>query len=366
MSPALSHSSLTSLLDAYSPDHHSSLSPRRVINNLESLGRLTAAGARSPFSSSIYDVDTMETADAMDDARENQDREDARQWEEEPSSTSEGDVVSHASDISEDEGTQLAPRRQTRAIPITRGRSHSDTTSADSANNDFSPVQSRAFPLGPSSGSPPSWSRRRRRREHRRSSVSPGPASVEERRRARAALAASAEDGGAKSFLELIDGSKNFMQSNSHTRGRDRGGSSSGTAYNSPNDFRHTYDTTTSLPAPPPSWTPEGPLSPTSSFPSSDPVLASSVPTIDLSSGGEMDDELSPSRRASRKGVSSSKPQDSEGTPVNPGWFSWFGRSIEIKVWHLVGLAGILIGVGVGLSAAYVPTYMLRRFTQNR
>lgn len=351
MSPALSHTSLTSLLGAYSPVAGSS-SPRRTINNLESLARLpslspspaTAPGRHSPFSFAMCDpflVDESEAAD--EDAREFQAREDARQWEEDPFSTSEGDLVEHAYDLSDDERTQLAPRRPI-AIPHSHSRSRARSNS-DSASY-FSPIQSRSIPLGPASNSPPTWSRRYRRRNQRRASISPGPASLEERRRARAA-GGIADAGG--SFMDL-----------SPARAR---GSSSATAYNSVGSSGFHLPpapaTTTLPPRTSDVWTPEGPLSPTSSFPSSDPVLASSIPTIDLSSDAEMDDG-SPSRRAAASRRRQLGPDGESDDKAAAGWFGWWGRSIELKVWHLVGLAGLILGVGVGLGAACVQVLRFR------
>ncbi|KAL8292820.1 hypothetical protein RQP46_000514 [Phenoliferia psychrophenolica] len=350
MSPALSHSSLTSLLGAYSPLPGSS-SPRRgptVINNISAATTTAAFDAyarnpHSPFAFALADAFSYDEAAADDDAREFQAEEDARQWEEDPSSTSEeGSMVSPpGSDtfLSDDEGTQLAPRRLSRAIPIvpSRGRSTSDdaTGSVAAAPSSASPAaQSKSLPLGPSSAtSPPSWSRRLRRRAQRRSSVSPGPASLEERRRARAEL--DRAGAGPQSFLELVDSSRTF--------GSGGGGSSGGTAYGGQHQSHHD----TPAAAIPPSWTPEGAVSPSSSFPSSDPVLASSIPTIDLSSGAEMDDPIESSRKKKRAAA-----EGAPGAASGGGWLGWWGRSIELKVWHLVGLAGILIGVGVGLGAA--------------
>lgn len=121
-----------------------------------------------------------------------------------------------SSPSSDDEGTQLAPRNQassgnvgastgrSRAIPITatdsrkttRGRSLSDSLPEPPA---FSPIQSRPLTLGPSSASPPVWSRRRRHhRGARRSSNSPGPspATLDERRQARNRGTTDAEESG--------------------------------------------------------------------------------------------------------------------------------------------------------------------------
>lgn len=359
MSPALSHSSLSSLFGTHSPITGSS-SPQR--NTLDAFARPPGAPARSTFKFSLFESLAVEEAQAEAEALEYQAREDARQWEEaeEPSSTSEAEVIEHSSDgeVSDDEGTQLAPRPRRlsgapRAIPIpstrVRERSNSESQAATSSAA-FSPLQSRALPLGPSTASPPTWSRRRRRKNPPQSSPSPGPATPEERRRARGE---TSDRSGPQTFLDLVDSSHALDVSPALSRGRG-GGSSSGTAYNSAAGSALRNPPPTDAPQFSQPWTPEDPLSPTSSFPSSEPVLASSVPTIDLSSGAEMDD--SPTRRRTGKAGAAGKSASPDGGDAKPsgGWFGWWGRSIELKVWHLAGIAGILLSLGVGLGAACV------------
>lgn len=96
----------------------------------------------------------------------------------------------------------------------------------------------------------------------------------------------------------------------------------------------------------------------------SDPALASeSIPTLEsLSSGAEGDISPSPtgSRDQSVSGTSKHSGPTKAGSPggdTKPsdkprkegGWFSWIrglGGTVELKVWHLVGICGVLIGAG--------------------
>lgn len=89
--------------------------------------------------------------------------------------------------------------------------------------------------------------------------------------------------------------------------------------------------------------------SPSSSFPSSDPFLPSSVPTLELSSGP---DELSsPSGRKKPKARRGEEKSAKDDGAHATGWFNWFSRKVELRMWHLVGLCGLLVGVGVGIGA---------------
>ncbi|KAM0752916.1 hypothetical protein T439DRAFT_323528 [Meredithblackwellia eburnea MCA 4105] len=384
-SPAVSHTSLTALLGAYSPLVTSGASsPARRIDTFARIPTATSIGVTganrpSPFAFALTESLEAEEEEAELSAREHQAREDARQWEEDEEPSSTGEEV-EVVELSDDEGTQLATgTNASRRIAIphsgrTRERSHSDSQ----ATPGFSPVQSRGpLAFGPSSGSPPTWSRRRTRRRgggsgsnNRRSStsVSPGPASLEERRRARAEAAQT------EVFRELADAAKTFIDlSPSRTLA---GSTSSGAtaAYNSVSGSALAQrgggfgagqtspvatfpgasngDTMPANAAVP--WTPEDGLSRASSFPSSDPALASSVPTLDLSSGAEFDESSPTQAAAARKKKREGLPEDeSESAKPTPSrWFGWFGQSVELKVWHLVGLAGVLLGVGVGLGVA--------------
>jgi hypothetical protein len=198
LSPAMSQSSLTSLVAPSFYPPAGSASPRRIPSAVNAFDRPTRP---SPFAfaplESFEDEEEMET-------RDGQDSEDRRQWEEDQS-LSEDDFYAEDEAISDDEGTQLGPRTQyqrIRAIPIpstsksTRARARSQSDSLPNPSTSFSPIQSRPFALGPSSASPPAWSRRRPRRGQRRSSMSPVPASLEERSRARARGTTDVKDEG--------------------------------------------------------------------------------------------------------------------------------------------------------------------------
>ncbi|GAA5898281.1 hypothetical protein JCM5296_001332, partial [Sporobolomyces johnsonii] len=90
-----------------------------------------------------------------------------------------------------------------------------------------------------------------------------------------------------------------------------------------------------------------------------------SVPTLGgLSSGAEGDRSRSPAsqeggKKTGGKGKKRLGGEKAGGTRDGPdekkerrGLFAWLGigRTIELKVWHLVGLCGLLIGVGWGAS----------------
>lgn len=108
----------------------------------------------------------------------------------------------------------------------------------------------------------------------------------------------------------------------------------------------------------------------------SDPALASeSVPTLEsLSSGAEGESspllgleasEVSKRTKETRQDQQRSESHSSERAadpaankekkPKKKGWFSWFrGGTIELKVWHLVGICGVLIGAGWAAGYATV------------
>lgn len=191
LSPAMSHTSLSSMMN---PGFRSPLGVGAVSPGRASLER--NAPRTSPFAFSL--------SVPINHVDHRQEEEEAQQWEEAEQELSEEAIEFYSS--GSDEGTQLGPRPSTtrnstaRAIPIPpstggshiRGRSQSD--SLPNPSTSFSPLQSRPLALGPSSASPPVWSRRRRRRGQRRSSLSPAPATPEERFRARARGTTDAED----------------------------------------------------------------------------------------------------------------------------------------------------------------------------
>ncbi|BGP24002.1 hypothetical protein Rt10032_c05g2289 [Rhodotorula toruloides] len=303
---------------------------------------------------------------------------------------------SFSSAPSSGDATSFAPTRftGTRAIPISRARdfSRSYSDSLPASSSDYSPLQP-SQPLGvPTSDSPSVWSRRRtsagtgvmrRRGRGRGGSTSPGPASVEERRRARAAAAAGSA-GASASLAELKEGGESAeSEEGAVTEGegkmveRDEAfhdlletarffsdlspRASRGTSYFSQPSSYDSANTT--LPARPlatsAAWS-SNPLfqslsattTPPLSSGEDDPALASeSVPTLEgLSSEG---DEHSPAPT----GVPE---QDEKGRPVKPegakgegqrsrGFFPWLrklGSTVEVKVWHLVGICGVLLGAG--------------------
>ncbi|GJN89580.1 hypothetical protein Rhopal_002567-T1 [Rhodotorula paludigena] len=261
----------------------------------------------------------------------------------------------------------------------------------------FSPLQP-SRPLGsaaaglPSSNSPPHYSRSRRgaaalpasalrsrrgggggggRGRGGSTSPGPGPASVEERRRARAEAALRAAGTGMgrswapgegaperrdNAFQELVDAARFFSDLSPRASLRPL-------PQTSPTRTREPTRPSSSWPLPsfarPP--TVAGSSSSTPPFYSDeDPALASeSVPTLEgLSSGAE--GEQSPLPASDDKGDKSAKAGlggagDGKGEePRRQGWFSWLkglGATVEIKVWHLVGICGVLIGVGIGASA---------------
>lgn len=96
----------------------------------------------------------------------------------------------------------------------------------------------------------------------------------------------------------------------------------------------------------------------------SDPALASeSIPTLEsLSSGaeGEESPSLQPGGErpdghklskedAAKRSRQGAETPDQGKRPRRQGWFSWvrgLGGTVELKVWHLVGICGVLIGAG--------------------
>ncbi|KAG0658154.1 hypothetical protein C6P46_006030 [Rhodotorula mucilaginosa] len=297
-----------------------------------------------------------------------------------------------------------------RAIPIgSSRRSLSDSVPSGSAaasgsSARFSPLQSRPVGGQPSTESPAStWNRSRRgasglgagsrrRGRGRGGSASPGPASVEERRRARAA-AASAAGLAYATGSEWAGSGVRFSEGEGSSAERDEAfhdllstarffSDLSPRASRAPfSSLPSSYDSgRTTLPPASSStsaWAASalplssaGPRSPSSSddgaADESDPALASeSVPTLEsLSSGaeGERSPLLGTGTDASKRTKESRQEQRSESLSseraVDPtankekkakkkGWFSWIrGGTVELKVWHLVGICGVLIGAG--------------------
>ncbi|GAA6004974.1 hypothetical protein JCM11491_002295 [Sporobolomyces phaffii] len=331
--------------------------------------------------------------------------------------TPQDDVLTTSSEDEEDDDdnqTELSPytasgATASRAIPIPSRRQAA--TSRDDAF--FSPLQP-SRPLGaassalyPSSDSPPVYSRRRGARRGRgttrgrghgasgfggESSLSPGPgpASLEERRRAKMLAAqqhgasqGKGERGGTQTdiedetvqpdeaFAELLSAARFFSDLSpraSHTRSL-------------PNSFDSSR-TTRATARPPqlaygPTSTPLPYRDGDEGEEEEDPALASeSVPTLGgLSSGAEgsrspASQDASPLEQPVRKGKNPGPlPRGEEGKGLGDGrkekrrgWFEWLGigKTVELKVWHLVGLCGVLVGVGWGASTlirAYVLSH---------
>ncbi|GAA5865926.1 hypothetical protein JCM3774_005524 [Rhodotorula dairenensis] len=297
-----------------------------------------------------------------------------------------------------------------RAIPIgTSRRSLSDSVPSGSAPR-FSPLQSRPVGQPTSDSPSSTWNRSRRgaggagghgaggsrrRGRGRGGSASPGPATVEERRRARAAAASAAglaystgpdwagsgvrysEGEGSSAerdedFHDLISTARFF--SDLSPRASRGPFSSLPSSYDSGRTTLPPTSSSTSAWASSAVPFSAGPRSASSSDEGvedeSDPALASeSVPTLEsLSSGAEgsrsprLELQLEGSGPAAAKDTrpaqrseshSSERSQDSSAKKASQepkkGWFSWIrglGCTVELKVWHLVGICGVLIGAG--------------------
>ncbi|BGP15457.1 hypothetical protein JCM10213v2_003425 [Rhodosporidiobolus nylandii] len=370
--PSLSHTSLSSLFSssfqpASAPSTSSTSAPLRPPP--------PQRARTSLFASSLHD--SLDEEEDYDDAAA-------------PSSAGEEVFLASSSSCDED-GTQLGLSGRPGAIPITLTsssravhQSYSDSTSAlfpaggESTSSGYSPlIASR--PLGaPSSDSPPAYSRRRgtaRRRGRGRgasNSPGPGPASVEERRRARAAASAArgretepemqeGREGRVErdeAFAELLSAARFFSElsprssrtlPHSLSTVRAPGHASPRPSIPQPL-FASTQSAATPWPATADATDEEG----ATGGEESDPALASeSVPTIEgLSSGPDSSKgERSPSPSAGEK----EKEEEAEkktNEPKKGGFFGWLrglaGAVVELKVWHLVGIAGVLVGVGLG------------------
>ncbi|BGP47384.1 hypothetical protein JCM10450v2_003236 [Rhodotorula kratochvilovae] len=378
--PSMSHASLASLFQPTASSSSSAASAGASASTSSFSSRQPAANRASPFATAL-----IEPLEEDDDASPGAGGSAASYLPEDV-------FTSSSSSSGEDEHTQLAPTNRSRAIPIisepassrSHTRAYSDSRAAADATAEdpyaaagFSPLmQSR--PLG-APGSSPQFSRSsrrgaapRRRGRGRGGSASPGPASVEERRRARAqagyadagagvgAIASEGEGEGVErdeAFQELVDAARFFSDLSPRSALRAPPASL-------PSSYETARPRTTSS-----SWAPRSAESATSTPPlysdEDDPALASeSVPTIEgLSSGPEGDgdgvDERAPLPGALplEKGAAAGE-KGAAGTPgggeERQGWFSWLrglGRTVEIKVWHLVGICGLLIGVGIGASS---------------
>ncbi|GAA5835159.1 hypothetical protein JCM5353_003572 [Sporobolomyces roseus] len=303
------------------------------------------------------------------------------------------DIPTVSSSSEDDDPTELSlyPNSTSRAIPIPRTL----RTNSSDFFQPSRPLGSASISAGvyQSSDSPPVYSRRRGARRGRGSargrgieagdnggggnslSPQPGPASLEERRRARMEAARSGwtmgERGGTtdvedetvqpdEAFAELLSAARFFS---------DLSPRASHTTRSLPNSFDSSR---TSRPQPPtqPYFSPS-PVTFTS-LPSlarrasteageeeeeEDPALASeSVPTLGgLSSGSAEDGSQSPVEKASP--VREDEKEEKKEKKRKKGWLEWLGiglspekKTVELGVWHFVGICGVLIGVGWSAS----------------
>lgn len=373
MSPAVSSVTLSALVNPHQPIP-GSISPHR--SSYESSRQVHARPRPPPRSFTAVASATFFFEDDEDEFEAQQafTQEETSQWEDavHKSSTSETDDGA-AVDVSDDEGTQLGPRglaaggHPSQAMDMSafsrtaRERERSLSDSLSSRPSIYSPIQSRSMGTSlPTASS--SWGRRSTRRP-RRPSVSPGPASLEERRRARAGrtgrvaqqVASLTDDDNEAfelehTFFELVDAASMFMSmSPRHASGSVVGGTISssatarlGVASPRPSGMTSPRPLTQSRSI----WTPEATASP-ASVPSSDPFLASSVPTLDLSSG--TDEARSPATKGEMTGKpAASGDRSGQGkADTGGGGGGWFGWLADLKLWHLVSIAGILVGVGL-------------------
>ncbi|SCV70825.1 BQ2448_3587 [Microbotryum intermedium] len=391
LSPAISHASLTSLAFQPSTTPNEALSsPRRSFINAAGVASVFPNQPRpSPFAFSLSDAfgevdedeDDHDLASSIDSMRA-QDSKNNIAGRKAGRYQSPGGETIEFSSASSDEGTELAPRTAARtragdasASPnATRGRDLDPRTERahDSTRGrwvpsvpitvtdpDFSPIRSRPLQLGPAPGSPPAPSNRGRRRGNRRDSASPLPASVEERRQARAARGSTdVREGSARAdgkFRESARGTRSPRPQVVSTRQPGVGpGSVRGLGLGTSQTFGCTPDRrpTPLTSAVMDNWDAETTQdSISSSLAVSEPFLPSSVPTLDLSSSAED----SPCRRAADSGKESSSTRsggsrERQMKQQSRSWYGFFKRSIELKVWQVVGLCGLLLGVGVGVA----------------
>ena len=323
----MSHTSLTALLSPSLASPRPALTPARPSTPLRTVDNLTTAtrdrSRISPFAH-VLEESVQEGGEKV---------EDTEAWEEAGDGKSESeDPVMEFSDESDsdEEGTQLAQVGVTRSIPIPSSASHRtriQSTSLPSESTFSSPPQPRlttmSSVLPSSSTGSPSWSRRRpqRRRGQRRASLSPGPATLEERRRARAVVVTDTEEESVepdKVFAELVVAAKEFMIMSPRLSSGLLGAKKEVPAEEREESMLGVREWAT-------------PLSP----------LASSVPTIDLSSSGADLDDLSHPNSTTQRPLSSGKSLTNED-----GWLNWFRRSFTMRIWHATAIASLCIGIG--------------------
>ncbi|GAA5987431.1 hypothetical protein JCM11641_002288 [Rhodosporidiobolus odoratus] len=355
--PSLSHASLASLFSS-SPFQTASSS-----SSSSSAASFRAPGSRPTAFASALQEPLVDDEDE-DDEEEEADFADARNFPAQTQTQSRHEDVflaSSSSDSDSDGATQLGVHRPG-AIPITRSPYQSSRASS------FSPLQP-SRPLGASvSESPPSSYRRRgsglgwRRGRGRGGSASPGPgpASLEERRRARAEAAAGPEEA----YSDLLSAAEFFTSLSPRSTSRSLPGSF-------PSNFSSALTASLAPLAQSAPATAGWPQRPTQAGHDaeeeelSDPALASeSAPTLEgLSSGTSATRSRSPSSNEGEKtkGPERGKGDEKEGSAGRGGqarrggFIGWLrglgGAVVELKMWQLVGICGVLVGVGLGASS---------------
>ena len=349
----MSHTSLTALLSPSLTSPRPVLTPARVPTPLRTIDNLrpTTASTRdrriSPFAHAL-----SESVRAGDSSREG---EEEGQWEDmgREKSESEDPIMEFSEDedaSDSDDGTLLANTRRspegfTRSMPIpssttTQRTRYQSTSLPNESTFNSSPRQSRLSTMSsilPSSTTDsPSWSRRRiqRRRGQRRASLSPGPASLEERRRARGGvIITDTEEETVEPdmvFAELVEAAKGFLSMSPRL-----------TPLLNPSPISESILNPTITTTEEEIWA--TPLSP----------LASSAPTIDLSSSGA---DLSECPPMDSLPISSIDQGKDVGGEVE-GWFWWLRRRLSIRVWQATAVATVLIGVG--FTAGYATRLSL-------
>lgn len=248
----------------------------------------------------------------------------------------------------------LAPRRN--SFSRRHSSSSTSTTTTTTQGRGRTPVLSpppalRASPFSPqisvplgASGDSSSIKLNRRRRR------APGPASLEERRRARAASDPEEGEAASQDSDYLTVGDPRYEMGNARGEGTDQDQPSANTTSDDLSDSIFSPTVSSTQPVSTTASTPmiDAPLSSsTTSLTPSDPYLPSSAPTLDFSSAGETDEPSSKRRK-----FSEGRDERGGGRTWLAWTSSWWRRTVEIKVWHLLGLAGVLVGVGVG--AGYV------------
>ncbi|BGP54829.1 hypothetical protein JCM8202v2_002416 [Rhodotorula sphaerocarpa] len=397
--PAMSYASLSSLFQTSSPTSAVRSGP---VNT-----RMGSSASRqyrdSPFAGILLEEDDDEAQDLGGPSHEDV-------FTASSSSSDAGSDKDSATELGVGKsGTQFEAGTNAIPIGASR-RSNSDSVPSGSApvpSTRFSPRQSRPVGSQAASLSPPasSWTRSRRgfagnsvlgggrrRGRGRGGSASPGPASVEERRRARAAAAAAGMAPQPAGGTEWSGAGVILSEGESHEAERDETFHdllSTARFFSdlSPRASRAPFSSlpssvdsgrTTILPtsSSTSAWAAAS-VQPTTNLGSntpssdderaeeeSDPALASeSIPTLEsLSSGaeGEESPSLQPGGErpdghklskedAAKRSRQGAETPDQGKRPRRQGWFSWvrgLGGTVELKVWHLVGICGVLIGAG--------------------